>query len=147
MVKTTELSPPETARMKKALAGEGWDSTRVPSLDYLSETCWIHKISYKFPNYGIQKTTTFCSQTILEFIGNFMSSNWKTWGKPILGNILIQELFENYKFFFGFHNWEICRRFLLCITQTSFWQVVQTGNSGTICGACDSWAVGSMAYT
>ena len=29
--------------------------TRVPSLDYLSETCWIHKISYKFPNYGIQK--------------------------------------------------------------------------------------------
>ena len=36
----------------------------------LSETCWIHKISYKFPNYGIQKEP-FSSQTILEFVGSF----------------------------------------------------------------------------
>ena len=49
-------------------------SAEVSSLDYLSETCWIRKISYKFPNYGIQKRLLVL-KTILEFVRNFMFSN------------------------------------------------------------------------
>ena len=43
-----------------------WTLQKAPEFPVWTtcETCWIHKISYKFPNYGIQKKT-FSSQTIL----------------------------------------------------------------------------------
>ena len=57
---------------------------RVPSLDYLSETCWTHKISYKFPNYGIQKKLLVLKQFLnLEYLllETLYFPIWKTWGK------------------------------------------------------------------
>ena len=44
-------------------------SARVPSLDYLSEMCWIHKISYKISNYGIKKKLLVLKQFLnLEYL-------------------------------------------------------------------------------
>ena len=63
----------------------------------------IHKISYKFPNYGIQKKTFSSeSQTILEFeipiVGNFMFSNLENIRKTlhILGNEEYEIVDENF---------------------------------------------------
>ena len=93
---------------------------RSLSLDYLY---------IKFPiNFPIMESKKkFSSQTILEFgipiVGNFMNC-----GQHKVSNNRYSR-FKNClrtKFFFGFHNWEIYRKFYV--------QVVQTGKSGAFCG-------------
>ena len=89
MVVLDSLQLGDPGRSTGQVASGSWGtstakSTRVPSLDYLSETCWIHKFSYKFSNYGIQKKNLVLKQfSNLEYLllETLCFPIWKTWGK------------------------------------------------------------------